>query len=278
MIFSTETILKKLNLAISSFIFLIVFSPNAMSVELGDVNDDKIVNLTDVILSLQLLTGQGTFNEIHVEADADGDNKIGLSDVIFMLEKTSQTLPSGFLIKESDYSGKNYQGTFWLSASIRNASGDFITDLTVDDIQLTEYIISKADGTVKAEAVIDMPVFAAGDDERFGFFKSVTGGKPIDIVFLLDSTGSMADYYPNLKLQLTSLVNEMVVNHIDFRVAVRYFDYGPGGDNYWGFYGPHEVDRLLDSIDLMVAALMAVGTVSMDEFDVIGDDYEMLSI
>jgi hypothetical protein len=162
-------------------------------------------------------------------------------------------LSNCLLIKEHDYSGGDYQNTTWMVASIRNASGEFVTDLTVDDFQLTEFIISKADGLVKAEASIDMQEFVDSGDEKLGFFKSATGGQPVDIVFLLDKASNLADYYADLRLQIASLVNEMIENHVDFRLAFRFFDAGPGGDYYIDFYGPQEADLLLEKIPNLVS-------------------------
>jgi len=141
-------------------------------------------------------------------------------------------LVNGLLIKENDYWGGDYRNTNWLVASIRDASGAYITDVTVEDVQLTEYVISKADGAVKAEAAIDMPAFEAVGDEELGFVKSATGGQALDLVFLLDKSASLVNYYAGLRLQITSLINEMVENHVDFRMAFRFYDEGPGRNRF----------------------------------------------
>ena len=161
----------------------------------------------------------------------------------------SFSLTGGLLIKDSDYHGPDYRDTVWITASVRNAVGDYIPDLTVDAFQLTEYIVAKADNSIKAQAAIDLPTFDAGDNSLLGFTKTISGGQPLDIVFLLDDTDSMDPYYADLKLQMTSLVNEMIVNHVDFRLAWHSFAQDVRWDHYFEFYGPQEVETLIQKIE-----------------------------
>ena len=157
-------------------------------------------------------------------------------------------LASGLLIKDSDYHGPDYRDTVWITASVRNAAGDYIPDLTVDDFQLTEYIVAKADNSIKAQAAIDLPAFDAGDDTLLGLAKTITGGQPLDLVFLLDASLSMAPFYADLRLQMTSLVDEMIANHVDFRLACHDFAQDVRWDHYFEFYGPQEVETLMQKI------------------------------
>lgn len=57
---------------------------------IGDVNGDGVVNLEDVIYTLQIITGE-TPAHIYQEADADGDGKIGLGEAIMILRKLGGT-------------------------------------------------------------------------------------------------------------------------------------------------------------------------------------------
>jgi len=56
----------------------------------GDVNMDRNLDLLDIILSLQVLSGANT-NQAKKEADVNGDGLIGLKDTIYILEIVSQT-------------------------------------------------------------------------------------------------------------------------------------------------------------------------------------------
>ncbi len=67
----------------SGFLFTLLYT-----IAVGDANGDGIVNLEDVILALQVVTGQ-TVDSIYQEADADGDGKIGLIEAIIVLKKLS---------------------------------------------------------------------------------------------------------------------------------------------------------------------------------------------
>lgn len=54
----------------------------------GDLNKDCTVNLKDAIAGLQVCAGLNPLNIVSA-ADANGDNRIGLEDVIFILQKLS---------------------------------------------------------------------------------------------------------------------------------------------------------------------------------------------
>lgn len=60
----------------------------------GDVNGDSLVNLADAVLTLHILTGvagagsQGNQSDL-LQADVNGDGKIGLAELIFILQKTA---------------------------------------------------------------------------------------------------------------------------------------------------------------------------------------------
>lgn len=57
-----------------------------LALAVGDVNGDGTVNLKDVIAALQAVTGQ-TVESIYLEADADGDGRIGVAESIMILRK-----------------------------------------------------------------------------------------------------------------------------------------------------------------------------------------------
>lgn len=59
----------------------------------------------------------------------------------------------------------------------------------------------------------------------------------------------MQNYYVDLKTQLTSLINEPVADHVDFRLGIRNFDRTTADNGFIDFYGPQEVDLLLERIE-----------------------------
>ena len=54
----------------------------------GDVNGDGEVDLADLVLSLQVLTGMAPAN-LHRGADVDADGQIGLAEAIYILGKAA---------------------------------------------------------------------------------------------------------------------------------------------------------------------------------------------
>ncbi len=60
----------------------------------GDVNRDDSVDLADAILALKVACEMGTSGEnITVDADVNGDGKIGLAEVLYILEDISGLRP-----------------------------------------------------------------------------------------------------------------------------------------------------------------------------------------
>jgi len=61
-----------------------------MSAQGGDVEGDKTIDLADAILALQVLSGVDTSNQsITTDADIDGDDRIGLEEVSYIMQKVS---------------------------------------------------------------------------------------------------------------------------------------------------------------------------------------------
>ncbi|MGD9974450.1 MAG: right-handed parallel beta-helix repeat-containing protein, partial [Desulfatirhabdiaceae bacterium] len=52
----------------------------------GDVNHDGFVDLTDVLLLLQILTGQTPAEAVYADADVNGDGRLGMEEIIFILQ------------------------------------------------------------------------------------------------------------------------------------------------------------------------------------------------
>lgn len=55
----------------------------------GDVDKDGNVDLTDVILALQVIAGIEPTTQVYKEADVNGDGKIGIEEVIYILQRVS---------------------------------------------------------------------------------------------------------------------------------------------------------------------------------------------
>ena len=54
----------------------------------GDVNGDGVIDLADLVLSLQLVTGM-TASDVHRGADVNRDGQIGLAEAMYILGKAA---------------------------------------------------------------------------------------------------------------------------------------------------------------------------------------------
>ncbi len=56
----------------------------------GDIDNNYVVDLRDAILIAQILTNTTTSTPYFVEADVNGDNKLGMAEIVFILQELSQ--------------------------------------------------------------------------------------------------------------------------------------------------------------------------------------------
>jgi hypothetical protein len=57
------------------------------SILAGDLNNDVAVNLTDAILAGQIMAGINPPVAVYKQADVNGDDKIGMEEMVFILQK-----------------------------------------------------------------------------------------------------------------------------------------------------------------------------------------------
>lgn len=89
--------------------------------------------------------------------------------------------------------------------------------------------------------------------------ETLTLGKSLDIVFLIDSTGSMGPYISNVKSQATALVSDLKSKFEDLRIAVveyRDFPEYPYGDS--GDYITSVKTSFTDDTDNAIAAIDSI--------------------
>jgi hypothetical protein len=55
----------------------------------GDANHSETVDLTDAVLALQGLVGRTPSEPVYTDADLDGDGRIGLAEVLFILQRVA---------------------------------------------------------------------------------------------------------------------------------------------------------------------------------------------
>jgi len=66
---------------------------NSNPPEIGDVNNDGVVDLADAILVLQVLTENETSSPVLKEADVNEDDAIGVEELIFILRSIAGPIP-----------------------------------------------------------------------------------------------------------------------------------------------------------------------------------------
>jgi C1A family cysteine protease len=84
-------------------IFLLFFALNVSAANMGDIDDSRSVDLQDVILALQVLSGKTPSSNIFISADVNEDDKIGLEEVIYGLRFLSKGLQLGDTGKPDNY-------------------------------------------------------------------------------------------------------------------------------------------------------------------------------
>lgn len=55
----------------------------------GDVSGNGETDLADAVLALRILAGAEISSYINIKADVDGDEEIGLAEVIYILQKAA---------------------------------------------------------------------------------------------------------------------------------------------------------------------------------------------
>jgi hypothetical protein len=73
-----------------------VFSSASITVAVsggGDINADGVIDLVDVILSLQILTHTTPQSNITLTGDVDNDQNIGVAEAIYGLRSVAGLLP-----------------------------------------------------------------------------------------------------------------------------------------------------------------------------------------
>ena len=105
-------------------------------------------------------------------------------------------------------------------------------------------------GRFDREVTIDLPAQVADDWTEAGLFEKSLGPGKLDIVLIMDGTGSMSDFTAGIIDQLHRLVDMLQAGHHDFRMAMLHTDQTPDGMFKFRFYdGNTERDRLLADID-----------------------------
>ncbi len=80
----------KIGLPDAIYILQKLIAKTEYEIIIGDINGNDEIDLADAVLVLQVLTGTEITSAINIKAETDGDNEIGLAEVIYIMQKLSE--------------------------------------------------------------------------------------------------------------------------------------------------------------------------------------------
>lgn len=66
------------------------FTLTAADILAGDINGDSAIDLTDVIIGLKVASGETVVQPINKSSDINSNNRIGMEEVIYIMEKMAE--------------------------------------------------------------------------------------------------------------------------------------------------------------------------------------------
>ncbi len=155
-------------------------------------------------------------------------------------------------------------GEQWAAVTLTDASGAFVTGRALSDFSITETLIRDGAELATRTVAFDEPLYQFDGP---GFWERAVTGRKLDVVFIVDTSGTMEEELPDIASQLHAFVDRLQAGRIDFQVAVvadfqhpEYFDPTP-------FFGPMEVDELRTAIDNVAAGYWGEGWIPNTGYD-----------
>jgi len=170
-------------------------------------------------------------------------------DSPFPTEKN--TLPSAVgLVQVAEHRLWDGGGLNWASLSLKDGNGNQVTGRTLNDFQLSETLLD-ADGNV-----LDGPQAITFDqpDYQFdgpGFWERTVSDEKLDIVFVVDTSGTMSDEMPAIRSELHDFLDRLQANHTDFRLGLIADQWAPGDYEVFPLRGPMMATELHTAIDAL---------------------------
>jgi hypothetical protein len=151
----------------------------------------------------------------------------------------------------------------WASVSLKDSAGNWVLGRTVDDFELTETLLNASDVVVAGPTPItfsDPGTYYQFDGP--GFWERTITEEKMDIVFIVDGSGTMSDEMPGIRDELHDFVDRLKSHHVDFRMAAicdslssASQDIYPSDDNTpFPFSGVMEAAEIHDWIDFIISA------------------------
>ncbi|MCX8043444.1 MAG: hypothetical protein N3B18_04885, partial [Desulfobacterota bacterium] len=156
------------------------------------------------------------------------------------------------VVREQGQYDHRYDNQQWCTVSIADSNGRAITELTYDDISITESIVRTSDGQIISSKVIPLQEQSQRWAYDLGLFERSITAEKLDIVFLTDHTGSFDDDRTDVRGEIKRFVDRLMNAHIDFRIAGISFDETPDYPDFFEFYGPEHRDHIDERIDVVL--------------------------
>lgn len=179
----------------------------------------------------------------------DDEGNIGSDSISIKVNLATGLIPRGnsYSTYYGDWSFEDAD-FLWASATVRDENGNAITGLNVDDFTITESIVSATGERITVPHEVHINLQKEHDWEPQWFWEESLGKEQLDVVFLVETRGTMEDAMPGIRSQIHQFVNRLLESNIDFRLAGVALEETPNWD-FFEFHGPGEVDRLNEDID-----------------------------
>ena len=148
-----------------------------------------------------------------------------------------------------EYFDEGYAETF-VSFSLKDNQGQWISGLKLEDVQVSESIVSKTGDRIADPYVVDIALQKENEDtQEAGLRERSVSAEKMDIILLIDGSGTMSKAMPGIEQEIQRLIDRLLEAHVDFRIAMVIFNEVPILWDYFRFYDCIEVDKLREEVE-----------------------------
>ena len=144
----------------------------------------------------------------------------------------------------------------WCAVTVKD-SDNFVRGLKLEDFKVSETAYDE-----KGEVITEKPIDFDNMYYQFdgdGFWEKSVNSEKLDIVFLIDNTGSMEKHITSIKEQLHSFLDRLIENGTDFRIVIA--GYSVEDEPEWTsgldddrFFGPTMIKEIREAVDQITTA------------------------
>lgn len=174
-----------------------------------------------------------------------------ISTIFFMLAVLSVVLAQQLVLRDYEVWWRDgLWNALWCSVSVKEG------ETFVRNLKLEDFIIKEIAYDDKGKILAEKPVSFSRPYYQFdgpGFWEKSINADKLDIVFLIDGTGSMEKNMANITKQLHAFVDRLIQTGTDFRIFIGLYEAEdepewPKGESA-SFLGPLMLDEIRKQID-----------------------------